>query len=162
MLMGKRQRSRTLYLKDGDRNTRFFHYKATQRKRQNHIAGIRNHVDEWCTEQSQISDMFLDYYNQLFTSSNPIELTAKIDFIPRVVIEEMNGILTSEFQTWEIDNALKLMAPLKAPGLDGMPPLFLNSSSLPSPLNHTSVTLIPKTKNSERVTGFRQIGRAHV
>ena len=179
MLMGKRQRSRTLYLKDGDRNTHFFHYKATQRKRQNHIAGIRNHVDEWCTEQSQISDMFLDYYNQLFTSSNPIELTAKIDFIPRVVIEEMNGILTSEFQTWEIDNALKQMAHLKAPGPDGMPPLFyqnfwdlvkgdvsgsflnfLNSRSLP--LNHTFVTLIPKTKNLERVMEFRPISQCNV
>ena len=109
-----RQRSQTLYLIYGDRNTRFFHCKATQRKRRNHIAGIWNHVDEWCTEQSQISDMFLDYYKQLFTSSNPIELIAGIDSIPRVVTEEMNGILTSEFQTWEIDNALKQMAPLKA------------------------------------------------
>ena len=125
--------------------------------------------------------MFLDYYNQLFTSSNPIELTAKIDSIPRVVTEEMNGILTSEFQTWEIDNALKQMAPLKAPGPDGMPPLFyqnfwdlvkgdvsgsilnfLNSSSLPSPLNHTFVTLIPKTKNLERVMEFRPISQCNV
>ena len=132
-------------------------------------------MDECCTKQSQISDMFLDYYKQLFTSSNPIELTAKIDSIPRVVTKEMNGILTSQFQTWEIDNALKQMAPLKAPGLDGIPLLFyqnfwdlvrgdvsgsilnfLNSGSLPSPLNHTSVTLIPKTKNPERV----KIGRA--
>ena len=67
VLMGKeermwRQRSWTLYLKDGDRNTRFFHCKATQRKRRNHMAGIRNQVDDWCTAQSQISNMFLDYY----------------------------------------------------------------------------------------------------
>ena len=125
--------------------------------------------------------MFLGYYNQLFTSSNPIEMAAEIDSIPSMVIEEMNGILISEFQPWEIDNALKQMAPLKAPGPDGMPPLFyqnfwdlvrgdvsgsilnfLNSGSLPSPLNHTFVRLIPKTKNPKRVTEFRPISLCNV
>ena len=117
----------------------------------------------------------------MFTPSNPIELIAKIDSIPRVVTKEMNGILTSQFQTWEIDNALKQMAPLKALGSDGMPPLFyqnfwdlvigdvsgsilnfLNSGSFPSPLNHTFVTLISKTKNPERVTEFRPISLCNV
>ena len=117
----------------------------------------------------------------MFTSSNSIELAVEIDSIPRVVTEEMNGILTSEFRTWEIDNALKQMAPLKVPGPDGMPPLFyqnfwelvrgdvsgsilnfLNSGSLPNPLNHTFVILIPKTKNRERVTEFRPISLCNV
>lgn len=71
-----------------------------------------------------------------------------------------------EFMDWEIQEVLKQMAPLKAPGPDGMPPLFyqhfwgimnrevtsiipawLNSGKLPHPINHTFVTLIPKVKN---------------
>ena len=45
-----RQRSRALYLKEGDWNTRFFHCRATKRKRRNSISGIKNHEDEWCTQ----------------------------------------------------------------------------------------------------------------
>ena len=75
----------------------------------------------------------------------------------------MNRELTSRFEEWEVPQALKQMAPMKAPGLDGMPPLFfqhfwpmiegdvthsvlswLNSGTIPRPLNHTFITLIPK------------------
>ena len=68
------------------------------------------------------------------------------------------------------------MAPLKAPGPDGMPPLFyqhywnlvgddisntvlhyLNSVTLPEHLNHTFITLIPKKKNPEFASEFRPI-----
>ena len=81
---------------------------------------------------------------------------------------EMNEALTGEFQAWEVESALMQMAPLKAPGPDGMPPLFyqnfwklvrgdvvhdvlifLNSGTLPNPLNHTFITLIPKKKISK-------------
>lgn len=73
------------------------------------------------------------------------------------------------------------MAPLKAPGPSGMPPLFyqnfwdlvsfdvtstvlhfLNKGSLPSPLNHTFITLIPKSKNPENVTKHRPISLCNV
>ena len=68
------------------------------------------------------------------------------------------------------------MAPLKALGPDGMPPIFfqkfwntivddvvkavlscLNSRTILSGLNHTSISLIPKVKSPEYVTKFRPI-----
>ena len=171
-----RQRSRTLYLKDGDQNTRIFHYRATQRRRRNLITGIKNQSNEWCTQLDQISATFLDYYQELFSSSNPEVLVGDLDSVPQAVTMEMNEALTEEFQAWEVENALKQMAPLKAPGPDGMPPLFyqnfwelvrgdvihdvlifLNSGTLPNSLNHTFITLIPKTKNPENVTEYRPI-----
>ena len=43
---------------------------------------------------------------------------------PRVVTQEMNHGLLAEFTKSEVDVALKHMAPLKAPGLDDLPPIF--------------------------------------
>ena len=73
------------------------------------------------------------------------------------------------------------MAPLKAPGPDSMPPIFyqnywdligsdvsqtilsyLNSASLPHPLNHTFITLIPKIKSPVSVTEYRPISLCNV
>ena len=110
-----RQRSRTLYLKDGDRNTKFFHCRATQRKRKNFIPGVRNHSNEWCTQKDQIAESFLKYFSELFTSSNPDPLVGELESIPQVVTEEMNTILTGDFQAWEVEVALKQMAPFKSP-----------------------------------------------
>lgn len=176
-----RQRSRTLYLKDGDRNTRFFHCRATQRRHKNLITGIKSQSNIWCTKPNEVSNIFLEYFQQLFTSSNSSIAVSDLDSIPRIVTTEMNETLTASFQAWEVEVALKQMAPLKAPGPDGMPPLFyqnfwelvkgdvihdilffLNSGSLPLSLNHTFITLIPKIKNPENVTEFRPISLCNV
>ena len=73
------------------------------------------------------------------------------------------------------------MAPLKALGLDNMPPLFfqtywtgigmdvtqavlsyLNSGAILKSINHTFITLIPKVNNPERVSNFRPISLCNV
>ena len=57
-----RQRSRAIWLPVGDKNTKFFHQKATQRKRKNHIRGVFNKTGEWCTGDEQIADTAVEYF----------------------------------------------------------------------------------------------------
>ena len=80
-----------------------------------------------------------------------------------------------------MEKALKQMHPLKAPGLDGMPPIFyqhfwsnvspiviktvldfLNNGVAPPKFHETHIVLIPKTKNPEYVTDYRLISMCNV
>ena len=67
------------------------------------------------------------FYQQLFTSSEPMNLDEILEQIPTMVTEEMNSELLKEFIAEEVESALKQMAPLKSPGPDGMPSLFYQS-----------------------------------
>ena len=137
--------------------------------------------NNWRVEPCEIATHLINYYQELFTSSNQISHGAALEYIPRVITDHMNAALAAPFQVEEVKEALKQMAPLKAPRPDGMPPLFyqhfwglvdndvtnsvlswLNSGTIPYPLNHTFVTLIPKTKNPEYVTQYRHISLCNV
>ena len=44
--------------------------------------------------------------------------------VPTMITEEQNAMLAAEFVKAEVDEALRQMESLKAPGPDGLPPLF--------------------------------------
>ena len=49
---------------------------------------------------------------------------AALNHMERSVTDDMNAMLLQEFTELEVEEALKQMAPLKAPSPDGMPPPF--------------------------------------
>ena len=157
------QRSRVLWLSKGDNNTAFFHSKATKRLRKNLIRGIRDGNGVWRTNHDDIGHVMESYYKELFSTANPNLEVDSLEKIPCMVTDLMNAELVKEFSELEVKEALNQMAPLKALGPDGMPPLFyqhfwstmqhdvtsailswLNSSILPNPINHTIIILVPK------------------
>ena len=175
------QRSRIQQASQGDKNTKYFHSKATKRNRKNQICGIRDEQDSQRVGQEEISRIVTGYQQKLFTSTELDPPSIVLQHVPQVITEEMNQTLTCEFREEEVIVALKQMAPMKAPGPDGMLPLFfqhfqnivdtdvtssilswLNTSILPHPLNHTFVALIPNNKNPEHVHQFCPIRLCNV
>ena len=175
------QWSKIQWLKDGDKNTRFFHSKATQRHRRNYLKGLFDANGQWITHPGHVVDTIVGFYQNLFTSSSLNGFEDILEQIPTTVTEDMNKELTENFTAQEVEDAIKQMAPLKSPGSNGMPPLFyqsywslvgndvietilhyLNTGSLPSALGHSFITLIPKVKNPEHVSQYRPISLSNV
>jgi hypothetical protein len=176
-----KQRSRESWLKEGDSNTRYFHSCASHRKRHNSILAVRSDVEELITDPEQIGNQFTAYYQELFTAALLEDVDTVLDGIQSSVTNEMNQALVSHFIEDEVILAMKQMAPLKAPGPDGMPPVFyqsywhvvgkditaavlycLHSGKLLPSLNHTYVKLIPKIKCPEKVTEYMPISLCNV
>lgn len=176
-----RQRSRNNWLRSGDRNTRFFHQSATQRRRHNYIERLHDKNGVLQSGEVGVAAIFLDYFQNLFQSTNPSNIDPMLSGVKRVVTREMNENLVKEFSACEVIFALKQMAPTTAPGPDGMPPLFyqsfwdsigsdvtnavlscLNSGKIPQSINHTYITLIPKVQTPTNVTEFRPISLCNV
>lgn len=118
------QRSRNCWLKSGDHYTSFFHTKASNRHQRNAIVKIMDSNGMWQEEEEQIGKMFIDYYEQLFSSSQSAVNAELLDAIQPKVTHGMNLALLQTFHAIEIEKALKQIHPLKAPGPNGMPPLF--------------------------------------
>ncbi|XP_050278364.1 uncharacterized protein LOC126719909 [Quercus robur] len=113
------QRSKVLWATNGDKNSKYFHCRATQRKRKNSILKICKADGEWSSDMGQVTDTLTSYFQELYTSANLPPCEPTTDSINQVINEEMNEQLFREFQAWEVQQAIKQMAPLKAPGPDG-------------------------------------------
>ena len=60
------QQSRINWLKHGNRNTKFFHAKASKRRRKNFIKGIRNSQGQWMENLEEVVQVTSNYFDNLF------------------------------------------------------------------------------------------------
>ncbi|XP_031111882.1 uncharacterized protein LOC116015853 [Ipomoea triloba] len=114
-----RQRSKQLWLKHGDLNTKIFHQSASARRRHNRLTRLRNSAGVWVEGQSMAGEV-LHYFQDIFSSSG-----TSVNLFNRVqtrVTEAMNTKLLQPFTMEEIKTALFAMAPEKAPGPDEKAP----------------------------------------
>lgn len=63
-----KQRAKQFWLKEGDKNTRFFHKFASQRKRRNLIERIKDSSGQWCETVEGVQIVIEDYFSNLFTA----------------------------------------------------------------------------------------------
>lgn len=101
------QRSRLLWVKNGDRNTKYFHTQATKRFRRNGVVGIRDEQNTWKVQPEEITKVLIDYYKALFTSATREDSTQVLACVPSVITNEMNDSLCYEFGESKVYEALK-------------------------------------------------------
>lgn len=66
-----RQRCKNLWAQERDRNTRYFHSRATQRRKTNRIMGLEDMMGVWKDKVGEVERIITDYFGGLFQSSNP-------------------------------------------------------------------------------------------
>lgn len=118
------QRSRGLWLKEGDRNISFFHRTANHHRRFNIIDKLRANGDE-ITKPEEIKRKICEYYEELYLEIE--EWRPKLDMrgCPRINIEDCN-LLEAPFEEQEILESIKACAGDKAPGPDGYTMAFFS------------------------------------
>lgn len=103
-----KQRSRVDWLKEGDKSTKYFHAKASSRKRKNRIWGIEDSQRNWTVMGEEVERELCAYFANLFSTArlDQNQLDATLEEITPRVTEEMNDQLQQPFTEEEILEAL--------------------------------------------------------
>ena len=173
-----RIKARCLWLKEGDKNTSFFHKHAKARKNYNTIREI-HYQDQSLNKVEEIKNAAHSFFKNLF--SEELEATTRLDHyplnvIPMLITEEENRNLIAPISAEEIIKALHGMNPDKAPGPDGFTARFYTAcweiiqkdltkmvmksqrcSKIGGSTNSSFLALIPKEKGAQSFSRLRPI-----
>ncbi|XP_019183755.1 PREDICTED: uncharacterized protein LOC109178674 [Ipomoea nil] len=173
-----KQRSKQLWLKQGDSNTKFFHRTATARRRNNTLVRIKDHSGDW-VERLGMQAEIIRYFKDIFGANTCT--TSIFDRVRARMTAEMNVSMSLPFTIADVKTAVFDMAPDKSPGPDGMSPAFfqhfwptighdltlfliqcVEQKQFPPGLNDSHIVLIPKKPEPGKVSDLRPIALCNV
>lgn len=169
------QMAKVHWLKDGDRNSKFFHQAIQKRKAMNRIQKI-SWKGSQCVKPDSIKNAFLSHFKDFFRKRNDGNIFIISDLIQDSLSSEDRLNLDRKFEIEEIELAANQCGRNKAPGPDGLTielviefwtqlkdqvlNMFNNfheNGFIPLGMNSSFIALIPKKINSSLVTDFRPI-----
>jgi len=117
-------RAKANWLKTGDKNSKFFHIKASQRKKRNNINNIQDpHGNTW-SDHDKIASTFIAYFNTIFGTANPTVLQQSLNVVKNRISQDQQNYLQQDYTTEEVCESIKQMKSTAAPGPDGLSALF--------------------------------------
>eukprot|EP00253_Pinus_taeda_P014726 PITA_14726 len=179
-----RQKSRIKWLREGERNTKFFHQAMIKHRQSNRILSIQDRNGNRVLEQAEIEQVLIDHHKEILKEPQTDRMQAIQEIcsaIPCLVSEDQNKALMRAATFEEIEETVKAMKKGTSPGPDGFTVDFyqagwhflgkeilemveesrMNQKVWPA-LNSTFYALIPKTDNREDPNGFRPIALCNV
>ncbi|PPD94157.1 hypothetical protein GOBAR_DD08820 [Gossypium barbadense] len=122
------QRSMIRWLKEGDRNTRYFYVRATSRLKKNKIDRLKNPNGIWMNDTKDICNVIGDYFHNFFKTSAPSNAEINMSYIQKCVTQDVNNMLVKRFTDDEILEAFNQMDPRKDQGIDGISGIFFKEN----------------------------------
>ncbi|KAA3484076.1 reverse transcriptase [Gossypium australe] len=169
------QRARVNWLKNGDRNTSYFHRMAGQRHSHGRISELVDDNGVRHSEPTEMLKVTSDYFVDLFTTSEMGLDEHLLSLVEKKMTDNMNDYLLQHFTEEDVWNALKSMLPLKAPGVDGFSllahygpggieilPCCTEWTKEIGDINKTRIVLIPKVDKPKSMSQFRPISFCNV
>lgn len=123
------QRAHNVWLLKGDRNTKFFHASASERKRRNLIKKLE--VDGGgVVEGERLKGYIANQYQNLFITNAGGNVEEVTDCVMPKVSSDMNDVLLAPYMGDEVERALECKGDMKAPGLMACLLYFTRSSGI--------------------------------
>ncbi|XP_061350360.1 uncharacterized protein LOC133295534 [Gastrolobium bilobum] len=175
------QKSRANWIRDGDRNTRYYHTIAVARRRKNKVLSLKNEMGIWIRSEDALKSLASNYYSNLFADDQPVRtwLSTQVNW-PSLDPADCH-LLSKPITREEIKVAFFQMGPHKAPGNDGFPAIFyhrnwdliadqvcnditgfFNNPEGIKSVNDTLLVLIPKVDIPEKIDQMRPIALCNV
>eukprot|EP00253_Pinus_taeda_P035660 PITA_35660 len=113
---------RSLWLKEGDKNTAYFHKQATTRKTRNNVSAITDSEGNHHNNQESIKRATSLHFKSLLTEDQEeVDYSELLQYLPKGITQGMNESLNREIEEEEIRKAIWTLQPDKSPGPDGFP-----------------------------------------
>eukprot|EP00253_Pinus_taeda_P017260 PITA_17260 len=111
-----RCKSRQLWLKEGDKNTAYFHKQATARKIRNNVSTITDSEGNHHNNHESIKRAASLHFKSLLTENQEeFDYSELLQYLPKCITHEMNDSLNREIEEEEIRKAIWTLQPDKSP-----------------------------------------------
>ncbi|XP_027095016.2 uncharacterized protein [Coffea arabica] len=114
------QKARLDWLREGDKNTKYFHAFVKGRRIKNRIRKLQRENGSWAESEEEIVSEISGFFRELFTSGGRNDMSEILEGIPHSITQEMNTNLTKPVEEEEIQSAIFSMQSDKAPGHEYM------------------------------------------